>query len=463
MQIAAELSSGRRRPRWGVLLLLTAVGLQIACGGSSSSGSGSSSSSSSGSAGTITPAAVTSNVVALKAGNPSVVNVSYANGLWATVTICAPGTSTCATIPDILVDTGSYGLRVLVNPTGATLTSTGAGLASLTSLGLSTIQYNSKNLAECVTFLDGSMVWGPVQRADVIMGSETTQTGVSSGLPVHLLGDPSVNSSFPAIPSACGTTSSADNTPAKLGANGILGIGPFILDCGTYCASSVPSPAMYYACTGTGSSATCTSSAVTPAVSLQVANPVAFFGTDSNGTIIQLNNVGASGASTGSGSLVFGIGTQSNNGIGSATVLPLNSSGYYSVQYGGTSYSNSFVDSGSNAFFFLNASKSGISECTGSLGGFYCPSSTTSFSATTVAGDNSTSKSVTFSISNSQTLFSGSNSAFSTLGGTSGSSSLYFDMGLSFFYGRYVYTGIANEGGYRVTSVSGLTGPFVAY
>src|SRR5664279_5010150 len=38
---------------------------------------------------------------------------NYANGSFATVTVCTPGTSTCQTIDHVLVDTGSIGLRLL--------------------------------------------------------------------------------------------------------------------------------------------------------------------------------------------------------------------------------------------------------------------------------------------------------------------------------------------------------------
>ena len=43
-------------------------------------------------------------------GNPS---TDYYNGLFTTVTVCLPGTQDCQIIPDVLVDTGSVGLRVL--------------------------------------------------------------------------------------------------------------------------------------------------------------------------------------------------------------------------------------------------------------------------------------------------------------------------------------------------------------
>ena len=44
---------------------------------------------------------------------------SYVNGVFTSVQVCAPGsTSNCVTIPDVLVDTGSTGLRVLSSALG---------------------------------------------------------------------------------------------------------------------------------------------------------------------------------------------------------------------------------------------------------------------------------------------------------------------------------------------------------
>lgn len=54
-------------------------------------------------------------------------------------------------------------------------------------------------------------------------------------------------------------------------------------------------------------------------LSQQVQNPVALFVTDNNGVIIELPQVSALATSV-NGSLVFGIGTQSNNGVNGATV-----------------------------------------------------------------------------------------------------------------------------------------------
>jgi hypothetical protein len=227
-----------------------------------------------------------------------------------------------------------------------------------------------------------------------------------------------------------------------------------------------------------------------PAVPLneQVRNPVSLFTTDNNGVIFELPAVpigGGTGVAAGQGSLVFGIGTQSNNGLGSAVVLTLDSnpndaawSGFTTV-YNGVSYPNaaenatliangsasfgSFLDSGSNGYFFLDQPQSGIPNC----GDWYCPTTAETLNATNEAtGGNS--RGVQFSISNADTLFSTSFVAFSDLAGpnTTGTPNSvdqaadgYFDWGLPFFYGRNVYTSIWN-----VTPPSGVpAGPFWAY
>src|ERR1700677_2412827 len=91
---------------------LATLGLLGGCGGSSISNSTTSGSSSSGSSGD------TNNVLSISVnGGPtaSALNGSiYANAAFASATICAPGsTANCVTVDNLLVDTGSTGLRVL--------------------------------------------------------------------------------------------------------------------------------------------------------------------------------------------------------------------------------------------------------------------------------------------------------------------------------------------------------------
>src|SRR5512144_1296331 len=80
----------------------------------------------------------------------------YVNKPCVSVTVCSPNSTTaCQTINDILLDTGSSGLRLFKQALSVALTqvTNGTGL-----------------LAECAHFADGSSDWGPVQRADVRLG-----------------------------------------------------------------------------------------------------------------------------------------------------------------------------------------------------------------------------------------------------------------------------------------------------
>jgi len=88
----------------------------------------------------------------------------------------------------------------------------------------------------------------------------------------------------------------------------------------------------------------------------QLQNVVSLFSTDNNGVLVQLPALTASGAATASGSLIFGINTQTNNALDmTAVVFPVDpATGYVSTTttYGSTSNPSSYVDSGSNGWFF---------------------------------------------------------------------------------------------------------------
>jgi hypothetical protein len=156
-------------------------------------------------------------------------------------------------------------------------------------------------------------------------------------------------------------------------------------------------------------------------------------------------------ASTVTGSLVFGIGTQSNNGLGSANIYTNPQSQDFSITttFNGTAYPESFLDSGSNGIFFLNSAATGFPECSG----FYCPNSTQNLSATN-AGANGTSESISFSVADAANILNTNNTAFNQLAGPNPGA---FDWGLSFFYGRNVFTAINGA------STPGGTGPYWAY
>jgi hypothetical protein len=286
-----------------------------------------------------------------------------------------------------------------------------------------------------------------VALADLQISGET-----ASSIPIQVIGDPH----YATVPSACSSVGPPEDTVAQFGANGVLGIGTFAQDCGPNCASDA-SIGVYYACT-----ASACQGATLPLAN-QVTNPIVFFAIDNNGVIVQLPSVAASGAATVTGSMIFGVDTETNNKSGSQTVVTLagsaggsagQSPGSFTTVFDGSSLIESFLDTGSNGLFF----NSNLTICTESgLADFYCPSSTENLNAT-IEGQNGMSASVAFSVVPADTL-SGADAAFSALAGPypDAQDTQTFDWGLPFYFGRTVYTVI--EG--ATTAVG--NGPYVAF
>jgi len=349
---------------------------------------------------------------------------NYANGAFTSVTVCVPGTSTCQTIDSVLVDTGSSGLRLLSSALTVSLPQQKAS--------------DGNPVVECLPFVSG-FTWGPVQTADVQMAGEK-----ASAVPIQILSD----TDFP-VPGACSAQGPSEDTLTALGANGLLGVGNFAQDCGGACTTTGPSnPGLYYKCPGSG----CV--VIGESLLQQVQNPVALFPTDNNGVIVELPAVTAPLATV-SGSLVFGIGTQSNNGLNGATVYALNQNGNFTTSYNNQSYNQSFLDSGSNGLYFLTSSATGIPDCSDAPF-FYCPTSTQNLMATN-QGSNGTSGQVKFSVANADNLFNNNQTAavFVDLAGPNSLGG--FDWGLPFFFGKNVFTAIEGK------STPGGTGPYWAY
>jgi len=349
----------------------------------------------------------------------------YANGAFASATVCTPGTSNCQTIDGLLVDTGSSGLRILSSALTASLPQQKAS--------------DGNPVVECVPFVSG-YTWGPVQTADLQLGSEK-----AGSVPVQVLSD----SDFP-VPSRCANSGPSMNSLSALGANGILGVGVFAQDCGGACVSTGASnPALYYECPASG----CV--VVGESLSEQVPNPVALFSADNNGVIIELPAASAP-ASSANGSLIFGIGTQSNNALGSAKVYTVDDFGNFITIYNNQTYNGSFIDSGSNGLYFLTSNTTGIPVCP-DANFFYCPPSTESLSATTAGAGGSPTSTVNFSVANADSLFDNNPNAtvFEDLAGPNTLAG--FDWGLPFFYGRNVFTAIEGK------TTPGGTGPYWAY
>jgi Protein of unknown function (DUF3443) len=396
----------------GAIVLLSFF---TACGGSgsnsnSSQGSGSSSGGSSGSTNT--------QALVVNSGPDN----NYANGVFTTVTVCAPGTTNCTNVGGILVDTGSFGFRVL----SSAIQALDPSLPQQTSAGGSTV--------ECAQFVS-NVLWGPVKTADITMAGHT-----ASSVPIQV-----IDQSVAPIPSACQAIGPAEEDLTHLGANGILGIGFFISDCGTACAQTGSgNPGFYYSCTGSS----CTISA--ESTTQQVSNPVALFPSDNNGLVVEMQAVSGNAASS-SGSLIFGINTQANNALGSAQIFAPDINGNLKTVYKGTTYEG-FLDSGSNGYFFLDSKATGMPDCSSPDTGFYCPSSPVMFSATNNSGTGAAATSkVNFTIGNADQLFTNNaDFVFPTLGGSNAN---MFDWGLPFFFGRNVFVAFENTG----------IGPYWAY
>src|SRR5262249_22457111 len=141
--------------------------------------------------------------------------------------------------------------------------------------------------------------------------------------------------------------------------------------------------------------------AVGPELDQQVINPVADFAStgDDNGVIVELPSVAdPGGAASASGSLVFGIGTESNNALGSATVLKGNDYGDITTTYNGFQLQFSYLDTGSNAYYFDAGNSTTLPDCTSSGSGsgssgfsssWLCPGSEQTISLTNT-GENDT-------------------------------------------------------------------------
>ena len=355
--------------------------------------------------------------VVVESGPGRNVNMPYV-----TVTVCSPGTQHCQSINNVLLDTGSTGLRLFANQIDPAVTLPPHRIG------------DSSTISECAQFL--SMVaWGPVRQADVVLGGER-----AAAVPIQLM-----DANFAPLPSDCGDAPLVSTTTSSrtksLYANGILGVGLFVNDGQTYFNCSSPDASCQFS----------------PPASQQVQNPVHAFAVNNNGIAIQLPDLPAQGVGRAQGYLIFGVGTQRNNQLGTANVVPVDpSSGTFTTLYKGRTLTNSVIDSGSNGLYFDDPQSFPVT-CIRPAG-FYCPDSAQQLSASIVL--QATNALVDFQIGNASALFApGTNLAFNNLGGPGGDS--FFDWGLPFFFGRTVFTVI--EGQQVVHDAQSLPGPFHAF
>jgi hypothetical protein len=357
------------------------------------------------------------------------------NHAYVTVKVCAHGTSQCANIDHVLLDTASVGLRLV----GSVLAAASVKLTDEVDSGNHTIE-------ECATF-GGGQTWGPVASADVSMAGES-----AAGVPLQIMDDQMVTAPPPA---SCGANGTLINSVAGFDANGVLGVGVFAQDCGNSCVAASPAVAMYYGCTS-GGSGVCTAENV--ALMQQVTNPVWLLSSvDNNGIIVELPNLqNPNGDVSVQGKLLFGLATQADNALppSGLTVLGTDASGHFTANYKGNVLP-SLIDSGSDAYEFDDAS---IPSCSGAtFVGYYCPTpAPLPLSAVNAGvGANSGTDTVQFALANPDNTFIPTAAAFSDLGGGGGSTE--FIWGMPYFYGRTIYVGLESR------LAGPYTGPFFAY
>ena len=403
--------------RKGLIMATAALSL-FGCGGGGGGGGNTQSSNGSNGQNTTVASAFSGAANAHRISVKSFAPSPRANTLLTSVTLCSPGGGNCQTIDNILVDTGSTGLRIMESVIDG-------------NLGLSGVTSGGDVVHECVSFADNTLLWGPVKTADVRLANQT-----ASSISIQVVSA----ATTPDSPAGCG--GAAARTPAELGANGILGIGTLKNDCGSAC-SVVANNNYYFGCTRIGCNG------VTVALDQQVSNPIAAFPTHNNGSLIRLPAVPLAGTISVEGELLLGINTASNNTLGTAKTFPADT---FTTRYKGVDYPG-FIDSGTGAIFFADS----LTLCANRQS--YCPASTTALSAINIAASG-LQDAVSFSIVNAD----GADASLTAAPGLGASTNaLYFGFandflwGLPFFYGRPVFTALED------TALTASSGPFFAY
>lgn len=321
------------------------------------------------------------------------------NRMVVSVTLCEPGTDHCATIDDIMVDTGSTGLRLEASaiPSGLTL-------PAFTGLG-------GAPLAECLRFVHDD-AWGPLYRADLRIGGLTAKN-----LPIQVVAD-----DLRPRPGACPMSTAMPTS------NGTLGIGPHLFDCQGACAQEANQPGVFV---NNGGSWLPFRGAVPTGSRLP--NPVSNFPQHGNGIVIDLPASLENGASEIVGTLTFGVDTAPNNRIPGAQILHIGANGLFTTRYGGADYPESYIDSGTETYILTD---DGLPRCAG-MDWAYCVSPARTLEAAMVGTDDRK-VTVSFTVGDYRGALDRRVGAWDGFAEAAGSPSRAFVWGAPFFFGRRV-------------------------
>jgi Protein of unknown function (DUF3443) len=351
------------------------------------------------------------NVVSLRVRTPH----SGFNRLLVSLTVCEPDTPRCATIDDVMVDTGSTGLRLEASAVPSWLRLP----AFVGSAG--------KPLAECLHFLHDD-AWGPLRRADLRMGGL-----LAADLPIQVIADDGQ-----ARPAACPTST------VRPTSNGTLGIGPNLLDCQGSCEQSASRPGVFVQDGGTWSPV---HGPVAPASRLP--NPVARFRRHGNGVVIELPMPPKGGSDELVGRLTFGVGTAPNNQLGAAHIIRVDQRGFVTTLYGGATFPTSTIDSGTETDILTDAA---LPRCEGMPWAF-CVEPERQLRATIVGADGAQ-VTVTFKVGDYRRARNRSIGAWDGYAEAAEASQPTFVWGAPFFLGQRVSV-IFDEEGVAGTGVKG--------
>ena len=339
------------------------------------------------------------------------------NRMVVSVTVCEPGTDRCATIKDVMVDTGSTGLRL-----EASAVPSWPALPKFTGPG-------GTRLAECLRFVHDT-AWGPLYRADVRLGGL-----MAKALPLQVIDD--VGGPQPA---ACPRS---DLRPTS---NGTLGVSQHLYDCQGACEQRADAPGTFVE---DGTAWLPVQGTVEPAYRLP--NPVSYLVGHDNGIVIELPSPPDGGARDVAGTLTFGVGTAENNRLGTSGILRLDAVGRFTTVFGGKSYPASYIDSGTETYVLHDDS---LPRCQG-MTWAYCAEPRLFLDAEMVGRDEKRIP-IGFAIGNYQARREQPAGASDDVAEAAEARSEGFVWGAPFFLGRRVSLVMDGKG---VPGIPGIVGP----
>ncbi len=359
----------------------------------------------------------TDNVVALTMKTPR----GGFNRMVVSVTLCAPGTNRCATIEDVMVDTGSTGLRLEASAIPA-------------FLRLPPLQGpNGAPLGECLRFVHDA-AWGPLVRADLHLGAL-----VAPAIAMQIIAD------GPSQPPQGCPPSHVHPT-----ANGTLGVGPHLFDCPGDCQQVASAPGVFEAAR---KGWTAVPGRIAPAY--RVPNPVTRFPVHNNGIVIDLPAPRPGGEAKVEGTLTIGVDTGKTEPLDTARIVRLDRRGTFTTIYNGIVYPRSYLDSGTMTYILRDA---GLSRCT-RLPWAFCLDPQRSFAATLVGTDGAT-VATSFIVGNHQDTSDHHYGAAEGLAVAADADTTAFVWGAPYFLGKRI--AIVMEGR-SLPGHPSLMGPFFAF